>query len=226
MSSSRLASTLLVPFAIAVGCSGGGSASSSSSTTGSSTSTTSSSTTSSSTSTSSSSSTGSGGPGDGGTPAVSCTVAQKGTAGIVLQGTVLTPSAPLTGEVFVDGTGKIACVAASCSTTAGYGSATVLSCPDAVISPGLINAHDHTEYDTLGPVAHGTTRWDHRNGWRTGTGGEPLLMEPMATTDASIIASAQLRFVLGRATSVIGSGGVHGLLRNLAAYPDTTMDEG
>ena len=140
---------------------------------------------------------------------------------------VLTPAAPLLGEVFIDATGKIACVAASCATTAGYASATVISCSGAVISPGLINAHDHTDYATLGPVAHGTTRWEHRNGWRTGAGGEPKLAGvPTATTDVNTMAAAELRFVLGGATSVIGSGGVHGLLRNLAAYPDATMVEG
>ncbi len=154
-------------------------------------------------------------------------MASKGTSGVVLQGTVLTVASPLSGEVFIDGTGKIACVAASCASTAGYASATVLSCPDAVISPGLVNAHDHTEYATVGPVTHGTTRWAHRNEWRTGADGMPKLQgEPSSTTNNAIIAAQELRFVLGGATSVIGSGGVHGLLRNLAAYPDATMVEG
>ena len=136
---------------------------------------------------------GSGGGGGGGgsssSPVGGCTVAQTGTAGVVIQGTLLLPSAPLVGEVFIDGTGKIACAAASCASTAGYASATILACPDDVISPGLINGHDHTEYATLGPVAHGTTRWDNRNGWRTGTGGEPMLQEPASTTSVPIIAA-------------------------------------
>jgi hypothetical protein len=153
-------------------------------------------------------------------------VAQKGTSGVVLQGTLLLPAMPLTGEVFVDGTGKIACAAASCSGTAGYAAATVIDCTGSVISPGLVNAHDHTEYDTGGPVPHGTTRWEHRNDWRTGFGGAPELKTPSSTTDPTVMAAAELRFVLGGATSIIGSGGVHGLARNLAAYPDTTMVEG
>jgi hypothetical protein len=172
-------------------------------------------------------------PGDGGTDGPStgpaCSIAQMGTSGVVLQGTVLTSAAaPFTGEVFVDGTtGKIDCVAASCSTTAGYASATVVSCLGAVISPGLINAHDHTEYATVGPIPHGTTRWEHRNGWRTGAEGEPMLAGlPTKNTDPNINAAQELRFVLGGGTSVVGTGGVHGLLRNLAAYPDATMVEG
>jgi hypothetical protein len=211
MSPLRLASSSVLALLLAYGC--GGNASSTG--TGGS----------SSTGTGASSSTGTGGAG-GSNPIAGCTVAQKGTAGVVIQGTLLLPSAPLAGELFVDGTGKIACAAASCASTAGYASATVLACPDDVISPGLINAHDHTEYATLGPVPHGTTRWDHRNGWRTGTGGEPLLMEPSSTTSVPIIAAQELRFVLGGATSVIGSGSAPGLLRNLASYPSLTPLEG
>jgi cytosine/adenosine deaminase-related metal-dependent hydrolase len=226
MSYTPFAAAFLVPFIVAAGCGGGGSSSSSASAS------TGAGGASSSASSASSTTAGTGGskPADAGpdaaTPATSCTVATKGTSGVVLQGTVLALAAPLKGEVFIDGTGKIACVAASCAATTGYGAATVLSCPQAVISPGLVNAHDHTEYDTGAPVPHGTTRWDHRDGWRTGAGGEPKLMQPTSTTDPTLNAAAELRFVLGGATSVIGSGGVAGLLRNLAAYPDVALVEG
>ncbi len=102
----------------------------------------------------------------------------------------------------------------------------LIHCTNAVVSPGLINSHDHTEYDNAAPVPHGTTRWDHRDGWRTGAGGEPKLNTPSSTTDPKLLALAELRFVMGGATSVVGSGGIHGFLRNLAAYPDTTLTEG
>jgi Amidohydrolase family len=221
MSIARFASASFASYLLIVGCSGGGGTETSSSMTSSS------STTSSSSSMSSSSGSPADAGPDGSAPSTTCSVAHQGTSGVVLQGTVLTAAMPLAGEVFIDSAGKIACVAASCSTTAGYAAATVLSCPGSVISPGLINSHDHTEYDTTPPIPHGTTRWDHRNGWRTGAGGEPLLPNaPQSTTNASVMAAAELRFVMGGATSVIGSGGVHGLLRNLAAYPDTTMVEG
>jgi len=164
---------------------------------------------------------------DASVPPIPCSVAHKGTSGVVIQGTVLAGAAPLAGEIFIDGTGRIACVAASCAATAGYANATAFTCPDAVISPGLINAHDHTEYNTTGPIGHGTTRWDHRNGWRTGAGGEPKLSgSPKKTADPKVIAAAELRFVMGGATSIIGSGGVGGLLRNLASFKDPTQLEG
>lgn len=148
-------------------------------------------------------------------PAAGCVVEKKGTAGVVVKGTVLAPDGPLVGEVLVDGAGKLACVGASCAAAAGYASATQISCATAVISPAMINAHDHIDYATRPPVTHGTTRWQHRNGWRTGAGGEPKLSTPKSTTDAKIIAGAELRFVLGGATANVSSGGTPGLLRNL-----------
>ncbi len=181
-----------------------------------------------------------GGPGDnppGATPpgdmpppgaagAGGCAVSKMGTAGLVIQGRILAPSGPIDGEVLVDGSGKIACVDASCAQTAGYGDASVLACGGGVVAPGLINAHDHTEYATRGPITHATTRWDHRNGWRTGAGGEMALPHVSNTTDAKTIAAAELRFILGGATSVNGSGGVPGLLRNVANNKDKTQLEG
>ncbi|HEY4122224.1 MAG TPA: amidohydrolase family protein [Byssovorax sp.] len=174
------------------------------------------------------STTGSGGAAGTGGGAVNgtCSVTHTGTSGVAIQGTLLTSTGISQGEVFVDSTGKIACVGPSCSSTSGYSTATIIACAGPVISPGLINAHDHTEYNTAAPIPTGTTRWDHRNGWRKGTGNEPKLTEPQPTDDPATLAAAELRFVLGGATSIIGSGGVHGLLRNLAAYPDTTLTEG
>jgi cytosine/adenosine deaminase-related metal-dependent hydrolase len=155
-------------------------------------------------------------------PAAGCTVDRKGTAGVALKGKLLAPSGPMIGEVLVDASGKIACVDASCASAAGYASATVIACPTGVISPALINTHDHIDYATRGPVTHSTTRWQHRNGWRAGTGGEPKLSTPKSTTDAKIIAGAELRFLLGGTTAVVSSGGTAGLLRNLSGSASLT----
>jgi Amidohydrolase family/Thrombospondin type 3 repeat len=168
---------------------------------------------------------GNGGAG-GGAAGPGCKVATKGTAGVVLRGTLLAKAGVSQGEVFVGADGKIACVGASCASTSGYAAATIIACDGPVIAPGLINAHDHTEYDTAPPIQVGMTRWDHRNGWRKGTGGEMKLTEPTPSSDPQVLAAAELRFVMGGATSIIGSGGVRGFLRNLASYPDTTLTEG
>lgn len=164
-------------------------------------------------------------PEHGGEPGA-CSVTSKGSAGVVLQGRVLAPEGPIDGEVLVDANGTITCVDASCSSSAGYQDATVIACTGSVISAGLINGHDHTDYASASPIVHGTTRWNHRHGWRTGAGGEPEVKQPRRSEDAKVIAAAELRFVLGGATSVNGSGGVPGLLRNLANYQDKSQLEG
>ncbi len=155
-----------------------------------------------------------------------CGVAKKGTAGLLLQGRVLAASGPIDGEVLIAAAGTITCADASCAAGAGYADATVVKCPGAVIAPGLINAHDHTDYNAHPPLTHGQKRWAHRNGWRTGAGGESPLPKYPSTKDVKIIAAAELRFLLGGATTVNGSGGVGGLVRNAAAFADKTQLEG
>jgi hypothetical protein len=165
------------------------------------------------------------GGGPTGTPG-SCSVTKKGTAGLLLKGRVLAPSGPIDGEVLVAAAGSITCADVSCASGAGYADATVVTCADAVISPGLVNGHDHTEYNAHPPLTHGTTRWQHRNGWRTGAGGEMALPKYSSTSDVNLIAAAELRFLVGGATTVNGSGGVGGLVRNAAAFTDKTQTEG
>ncbi len=149
---------------------------------------------------------------------------KAGTSGTLLRGTLLLPAGPSVGEVLVSSAGLITCAASSCSSTSGYGAATVIDCAKGVIAPALINTHDHTNFATVPPEAHGDTRYDHRNDWRTGADGFTPLRSVPSTSDAPTIAAQELRFIVGGATSVIGSGGVAGLARNLAAY-DTPTDE-
>jgi Amidohydrolase family len=159
-------------------------------------------------------------------PAASCAITTKGTAGLVVQATLLAPAGPMKGELLVDASGKIACVDASCASAPGYAAATVLACPDGVVSAALINGHDHTEYNAAPPLVHGTARWDHRNGWRTGTGGETPLPKVKTTSDPATIAAAELRFVLGGATTINGSGGIAGVARNAASKGNAAELEG
>jgi imidazolonepropionase-like amidohydrolase len=164
-----------------------------------------------------------------GTPlndAAGCGLIDMGSAGLVLQGTLLLASGPVDGELFIDATGAIACAAKSCSTVAGYSAATRIGCVDAVIAPGFINAHDHTSYDGDPPVAHGTIRYQHRNEWRTGADGATALPQQNSTNDSATLASAELRFVMSGVTSIVGVGGIQGLARNLAITSGTADLEG
>ncbi len=141
----------------------------------------------------------------------------KGSGGTVLRGTVIAPDQVFVGgEVVLDGQGVIACVGCDCSGTAGYATATTLNCGDAVISPALINTHDHITFAQNAPKPH-TQKYDHRHEWRKGLNGKAVISVPGApsgTTDA-VTSWGELRFLLGGATATIGSGGVNGMLRNL-----------
>lgn len=77
------------------------------------------------------------------------TVVRSGTGGLLLRGTVLTPTGPLSpGEVLVVGN-TITCVAADCSGSPMAGTVTILDTHGAAISPGLIDGHNHLSYDFL-----------------------------------------------------------------------------
>ncbi|MGD0528157.1 MAG: amidohydrolase family protein [Polyangiaceae bacterium] len=159
--------------------------------------------------------------------AAQCGLVSQGTAGIALKATILVPSGAMAGEVLVDATGTITCVDTSCANAAGYSAATQIVCANGVVSPGFVNAHDHTDYDFTPPVQHGTTRWQHRNEWRTGADGGPeITPSPASTSDANTLAAIELRFLMSGVTSVVGTGGSPGLVRNLAAYDDPTWLEG
>jgi len=142
-----------------------------------------------------------------------CEVTKPGGAARLFQGVVLKDTGVLNGgEVLVDAAGVIQCAACDCSNAPGASEATVVSCPQGVISPGLINAHDHITYQGS-PVALSEERYEHRHDWNRGTDGHTRLFNDSSTNDA--IRWGELRQVLAGTTSVAGSGGQPGLLRNL-----------
>jgi hypothetical protein len=144
-----------------------------------------------------------------------CSACAKPVKPMVLAGRVLLESGPVTGEVLIGADGKIACAAESCASAAGYASAIHLALGDAVISPGLINAHGHLEFDTVAPQAHGNLRYQHRHDWRKGAEGATALPDVAMTEDDATVVAAELRSVLGGATSLLASGDRGGLARNL-----------
>lgn len=148
-----------------------------------------------------------------------CTT-RKGTGTrVVYQGTVLTSDETFHGgEVVVDDVGLIACVGCDCSQTAGYASASVVACANGVISPGLVNPHEHMTYQNNKPVAHGTERYENRSDWQGARGHTRLEYESGANQTTQ--AYGELRFLLGGATTMAGAGGVPGLIRNVDTSPE------
>ena len=138
---------------------------------------------------------------------------KAGDASKLLLGTVLVPGTVYrNGQVLVDAAGKIACVGCACDAQAA--AATRVSCPTGVISPALINTHDHITFTQNGPYTDTGERYEHRHDWRTGKNGHTKIASAgMASQDQ--IAWGELRFLMGGATSIVGSGSTSGLLRNL-----------
>ena len=150
------------------------------------------------------------GPGDG-----SCEVTDGSSSAILLRGTVLTPRGILRGgQVLVDETGAIACVDCDCTGEAAAADARVVTCDQAVISPGLINPHDHITFVNNAPIGDGPDRYEHRHDWRTGAGGHVEINVDSGANEAEVRAG-ELRFLMSGATSIAGAGSASGLLRNL-----------
>lgn len=160
-------------------------------------------------------------------PAGACSIT-PGDGGRVITGTVLAPDKLYRGgQVVLNASGSIVFVGckadcdndATCKAAAA--SATAITCPSGVVSPGLINTHDHITYTNTAPGADSGERYEHRHEWRKGSCGHTKLPVPGGATSDQIL-WGELRFLFGGATSTIGSGGVAGLLRNL----DKTTQEG
>ncbi|HEY3449918.1 MAG TPA: amidohydrolase family protein [Myxococcales bacterium] len=147
-----------------------------------------------------------------------------GDAKILLTGTVLVPGVVYRGGQVLVENGKITCVDCDCSGQAS--GATKITCPEAVVSPGLINTHDHITFANTAPfdVAIPKERFEHRHDWRKGNDGHTNIQKTYikggATADT--VSFAELRFAMGGATSTVGSGNAAGFLRNL----DSTNQEG
>jgi imidazolonepropionase-like amidohydrolase len=145
-----------------------------------------------------------------------CEVGTAGTSGFVLRGTVLGPDRLYRdGSVFVDSSGVIQCVGCDCATTPGYASASIVNCGEGVISPGLINPHDHITFANNPPIPVGTTRYDHRHEWRIGAGPTKPAIDYNGGAQANVVRGAELRFVMSGATSAASAGGQAGMLRNV-----------
>lgn len=145
-----------------------------------------------------------------------------GSAATLIRGVILAPEGVLRGgEVLLDSNGLILCVACDCGEFAESEGATQVVCPNGVVSPGLINTHDHITFTQNSPGDWGDERYEHRHDWRKGKRGHTKISVPGGANGDNII-WGELRQVLGGTTSVAGSGSADGFLRNL----DKSAQEG
>ncbi|HTR54641.1 MAG TPA: amidohydrolase family protein, partial [Kofleriaceae bacterium] len=149
-------------------------------------------------------------------PSGTCSVT-AGSSVKLLEGNVVTPTAIYHGgQVAIAALGGITCVGCNCA----QGGETVITCPDGTITPGLINVHDHISYTQDAPATT-SERYDDRQQWREGLEGHPKISAPGGAS-ADQERWGELRHLMGGATSIVGSGGQAGLVRNL----DSTSNEG
>jgi cytosine/adenosine deaminase-related metal-dependent hydrolase len=142
-----------------------------------------------------------------------CAATPGSNGAILLRGTVLTDEGILEdGTVLLDENGDIACVGCDCSSEPTWEDAAVIACPEGVISPGLINPHDHLTFSEGAPIPDAGRRYDHRHDWR-GSLSTPSNAHGTGRTSAGN-QWVEVRQLLGGATTIVGSGGASGLLRN------------
>lgn len=146
-----------------------------------------------------------------------CVIKTPGTAGLMFQGTVLAPGQVFeNGQLLIGADGLIKCAACDCGATAGASTATVLDCAETVISPGLINAHDHITFTNTPPHPPQTRRYAHRHEWRGACPNDAAQeLKTLGTAKARQVAWGELRQMLAGTTSVVGSGDADNFLRNL-----------
>jgi cytosine/adenosine deaminase-related metal-dependent hydrolase len=143
------------------------------------------------------------------------------------------------GELLIGRDGKILCVGADCTSDREIIGATRIVCPDGVVSPGLINAHDHILYDHWHPAGWGDERFDQRHDWRKGLRGHTRIDcddDPdngycTSNTDPLVLMWTELRQLMSGTTSLAsgrGNSNTGGLVRNLdwnGQYDEGLADE-
>src|SRR5688500_10334500 len=143
-------------------------------------------------------------------PEGTCEVTSLGAARLI-KGNILTPATTFRGgQVAIDAEGVITCVGCDCA----RGGETTIVCPRASVSPGLINTHAHITFQQAEPYTDTGERYEHRHEWRKGLDGHAKIPASGGASGVKI-SFAELRYVMGGATSIVGSGGQPGLLRNL-----------
>lgn len=157
-------------------------------------------------------------------PSGQCEVT-TGSDAKLLTGDVLTPGEVLRGgQVLVAADGTIGCVGCDCGSEPPASAATRVVCSDVVISPGLINAHDHVTFAGAWPYGDtrpgGTNRmtderYEHRHDWRDGLEGHTRIPSLGGTSSTMAMKWLEWRQLMSGTTSILGSGGPEGFLRNL-----------
>lgn len=153
---------------------------------------------------------------------------QDSAAGLIIGADVLLPMQ--VGHdygVHVRFNGTIGAAAPFKTVRESYPDAALLDCRGkAVLSPGFVNAHEHPAYSYAYPDANLNRNYAHRDEWRFGLAGKAQLPSPTPyyyvpdgdETRTAALVAMELRHLLGGATTIAGSGGVPGVVRNVGLH--------
>ena len=148
-----------------------------------------------------------------------CVITKGNGPNTLITGTILAENRAIEfGQLVYSSNGKILCVSEDCSEFTQ--DATIINCGNNVISPAMINAHDHIRYTHNDPGALKqwvNERYNHRHEWRKGKNGHTNLQSHMNMNAANEAQQAwgELRNLMAGTTVMAGSGGVNGFLRNV-----------
>ena len=154
-------------------------------------------------------------------PALPDCTAQSGAGDLVaLSGVALTPVGPEAGYVvYSQSSGEITCVGADCDVSAAD-----VVCTEGVISPGIINAHDHMQYNVLYPWQH-EELFDDRYDWQAADEYDDYREAYLDIYDdnvCEIMKWGELRNVVAGSTALVGSSGTDSCI----APMQRNLDEG
>ena len=151
-----------------------------------------------------------------------CEITRAAGAGIAIKGTLLLPSKVIKGGIIVtDSNGNMTCVGCGCSIPPDM---PVADCGSAVVSPGLINTHDHIGWTHQAPAQWDNERYDHRHDWRKGKRGHSKIsVSGGASKDQKTW--GELRQLMSGTTTLAGAGDAVGLVRNVDSNKQEGLDQ-
>ena len=146
-----------------------------------------------------------------------CTPQAGSGSTVALSGVVLTPDGPVAGYVVYSRTsGTISCVGESCDTTGAE-----VVCTEGILSPGLVDAHNHLQYNSLPPWQVGP-EFEDRYEWQGDDRYDDFkaaFNEIKDTYKCEIMKWAEARELIHGTTAAVGSSGdddcIDALVRNL-----------
>ncbi len=157
-----------------------------------------------------------------------CDVTLGTNKALLIRSNILAPSEVLQGgSVLLDEDGIIQCVGCNCAAENLAAGATVMVCPDAVVSPALINAHEHIGWAKLAqPATYTDERYEHRHHWRKGKASHTKIPQPGSSKADADILYGELRHFISGTVSMAGAGKADGLMRNLDENLSDTKEVG